>query len=218
MQREILVVDPAVKIPETDCYNRIAETAPAPCTYHLPKFTGMDALEKLSARPYAIIVLGSSSSVNDKFDWQISLGTWLKRQMDAGIPTLGLCFGHQLIAHLYGARVAEVFEGRKESGFRQVQLAPNRLWGAATQGMLTVSHKEAVLECPAGFEVVGKSALVAVDAIAHQTKPIWGFQSHPEATSLFLKYHSIEPAKSPSDFDFGHSIVSKFMEFALKQP
>jgi len=215
MQREILVVDPAVRIPETDCYNRIAETAPAPCSYHLPKFTGMDALEALTVRPLAIVVLGSSSSVNDKMDWQIGLGQWLKRQMDAGVPTLGLCFGHQLIAHLYGAEVGDIFpDGRKHSGFRTVQLAPNRLWGGATQGPITVSHKEAVKACPPGFEVVGKSEAVEIDAIAHRTLPIWGFQSHPEATPLFLQYHCIPPARDVADFEFGYGLVARFLELA----
>ncbi|MBY0370863.1 gamma-glutamyl-gamma-aminobutyrate hydrolase family protein [bacterium] len=213
MQREILVVDPAVKVPETDCYNRIAETAPAPCSYHLPKFTGMDALERIQAKPLAIIVLGSSSSVNDKFDWQIALGSWLKKHMDAGIPTLGLCFGHQLIAHLYGAPVREIFtDGRKHLGFRAVQLQQNRLWGAAATGKLTVSHKEAVMECPAGFEVVGKSPEVPIDAIAHKTLPIWGFQSHPEATALFLKYHSVPPSEDPKCFEFGYGLIARFLE------
>ena len=59
--------------------------------------------------------------------------------------------------------------------------------------------------------IIGKSELVTIDAIASTTKPIWGFQTHIEATQAFVNEHHI-PVKNPKAcFNFGQSILDQFI-------
>ena len=212
MERQIAVIDPAMNRAETDCFNLLVGSSPLPMTYHLPKLAGMDSLHADRGTIAGIIILGSACSVNDGFEWQTQMNAWLKPKLEAGIPTIGLCYGHQLLSHLFGAKVDFVFEDkRKHSGLRTVHLKKNRLWGEATQGSLVVSHREAVQTCPAGFEVVGASPEVAVDAIAHTRLPIWGFQSHPESSPSFLKSQGI--AAETKSLEFGWNLMRAFLRF-----
>ena len=76
MKRSIVVLDPAMNIPETDCFNQLVSQSTLPLTYHLPKLAGLGSLGRV-AKPAGIIVLGSASSVNDGFPWQKEMGEWL---------------------------------------------------------------------------------------------------------------------------------------------
>jgi GMP synthase-like glutamine amidotransferase len=213
--RQIAVIDPAVKTAETDCFNRLVMESPLPLTYHLPKIAGMDSLEGLRGKLAGIIVLGSGSSVNDGEAWQLEMNRWLKPQLEKGVPTIGLCYGHQLIAHLFGAKVDFIFPDKhKHLGFRKVSLKANRLWDSrAIDGELVVSHREQVVDCPAGFEIVGSSPEIKVDALAHCQLPIWSFQSHPESTPSFLKSQGISAPSEPNKLIFGHAIMGDFLKF-----
>jgi len=211
MNREyIAVVDPAMKVAETDCFNNLVAMAPLPLTYHLPVLVGTGSLKR-DQKPKAIIILGSASSVNDNFGWQNELAEWLKPKIEAGIPTLGICFGHQFLAHLFGGRVEFMPEKKKECGFREIELSANSLWGnRKLKGEVYVSHCEVVTATPPTFEVVGKSALVSIDAMAHRKLPVWGFQAHPEATCEFAARHHAVPPEN-SRFSFGQELVRLFL-------
>ncbi len=215
MTRHLAVIDPAVNTAETDCFNRIVLESRIPVTYHLPKLSGMESLLQLKSPPAGILILGSGSSVHDAFPWQAEMNQWLLPHLRGGVPTLGLCYGHQLIASLFGGKVDFVFADKhKHLGLRTVTLSPNPLWKLQTlQGPLVVSHREAVVLCPPDFEIVGKSPEVAIDAIAHRSLPIWGFQSHPESTLSFLKSQGIPVESKESSLAFGHSIVRFFLEY-----
>ncbi len=214
LKRQIAVIDPAVLTPETDCFNQIVGQSPLPVTYHLPKFN-MDSLKNLTHPPAGILILGSASSVNDRFPWQIEMNAWLKPYLLQGTPTLGLCYGHQLIAHLFGGVVGfHSPEQTKLSGFREVSFEAGSLWSKEmARGPLAVSHKEAVKTCPAGFKVIGRSPDVAIDGLKHAELPIWSFQSHPEATPSFVRRLGIPVPADWSVLDFGRGMVEAFLNF-----
>ena len=73
------------------------------------------------------------------------------------------------------------------------------------------SHQDGIIKMPPGFDIIGKSELVSIDAIASTTKPIWGFQTHIAATQTFINEHRI-PVKDPKAcFNFGHTILDQFI-------
>jgi GMP synthase-like glutamine amidotransferase len=202
----ILVVDPAVKTPELETFNRLAQTSPVSLTYHLPALFGSNSLQKLSDHEIkGIIVLGSLSSVNEKLPWQFELGALLKKHIDLNTPILGLCFGHQLMAHLFGGKVDFVFpDQKKHLGFREVTLKENPLWGSSRKGELYVSHQEHVVSVPKDFVVTAESESIPIEGLAHASLPIWTFQPHPEK----------EPKSGDrSRFLFGHQLVDHFLHF-----
>lgn len=207
----VVVVDPGVRSPEIEEYNRIAINSHLPTTYHLPGLFGTRSLGL--ENPYfirGIILLGSSSSVHDNLPWQDDLARWLKPLMFQGIPTLGLCFGHQFIAHIFGGEVGFAFaDQHKEVGLRQVHLDSCRLWGGARTGPLVVSHREAILKLPTDFRPLGTSPLVKYEAFEHKQLPLWGFQSHPEAEIHFFSEQEFQLKRE--DLTFGHELVRCFL-------
>jgi len=143
--------------------------------------------------------------VNEQLPWQLELGQFLKRHFDRKTPVLGLCFGHQFIAHLFGGKVDFVFpDQKKHLGFREVTLKANPLWGPSCKGELYVSHQEHVVSVPGDFVVTAESPAVPIEGLAHKELPIWTFQPHPEK----------EPKSDDrTRFAFGHQLVDRFIRF-----
>jgi len=218
-KRPIHVIDPAVRRPELEAFNRMAATSALPLTYHLPALHGHDSLHHSADDPAGIVVLGSLSSVNDGLDWQKTMNEWLRARMEKGVPTLGICYGHQLIAHLHGAKVGYAFADQtKHVGLRKIRLAPNELWGeGGREGAVAVSHCEEVKECPSGFAVVGHSPEVKIEALAHSRLPLWSFQCHPEATPAFFRNRGIDDPTNGECLKFGHSLVQAFLDYVARR-
>jgi GMP synthase (glutamine-hydrolysing) len=209
----VAVIDPGTRVPELDCFNRMSRAAPVPLTYHLPAQLGtLDSLERSADGLLGVVLLGSGASVHDDLPWLSALSAWLAPRLRAGVPMLGLCFGHQLIAHLLGGPVGYLFDDRRKlRGLRQVTLAANPLWGDATEGPLLVTHAEVVSAAPPGCDIVGHSAEVAVEAFAHRSLPLWGFQGHPEATPAFADNNAVPFDADADVLSFGHRLVDGFL-------
>ena len=197
--REVIVVDPAAHTPETDCFNHISRLSLVRTSYHLPGICGLATLDLANRRAAAghmkiagIIVLGSASSVHDQLPWQLELVSWLRPHIERGVPFFGICFGHQLLAHMHGAAVGFVRQDQEKlKGFYPVELKPSRLASAGSRSLLR-SHREAVLAAPEGFNVMATSTEVTVDGLEHNSLPVWSLQTHPEATSAFLVNQGID--------------------------
>src|SRR4051812_29407875 len=102
MSRHIAVIDPAVSRAELDCFNRLARVSPLPLNYYLPALYGLETFTENELAGF--ILLGSASSPTEKSPWQNKLAARLQPLLARGLPALGLCFGHQFLAHLAGAR------------------------------------------------------------------------------------------------------------------
>lgn len=218
-KKHVVVIDPAMRIPELACLNLLSLLSGLPTTYHLPALYGFASLKQETPATIAgIVVLGSLASVNERKDWQKELEAWLADRLHEQIPTLGICYGHQMIAAMFGARVAYVTSDQKKClGFRKVSFDPDPLWGGnATEGELFVSHLEKVVDCPVDMKTIGRSSLIETDAFKHKQLPIWTFQSHPEATPDFLALRG-SPAASPEQYRFGHSILQAFLDHAAEK-
>lgn len=213
MNRHIAVIDPGMRVPELDCFNRMARVSALPLTYHLPAMFGLDSLYRAEDGLAGVIVLGSGASVNDDLPWQTALAAWLRPRI-GGVPALGLCYGHQLFASVLGGDVGFVTPDRvKLKGIRRVSLAPDALWGAGVDGPLLVTHREGVTRLPDGCVILGASPQVPVEAFRHAELPIWGFQAHPEATPAFALNNDV-PLADPADLAFGNARVDEFLATA----
>lgn len=211
MRTHIAVLDPCTRIPELDSFNRMARGASVPLTYHLPALHGLDSLRRVEDGVIGVVIMGSAASVNDPDPWQKELRAWLEPRLER-LPVLGLCFGHQLLADLLGGEVGFLFEDRhKLKGLREIPLVADSLWGEARRGHLLVSHQEAVTRLPDGCELLGSTEQVPVEAFRHRRLPLYGFQSHPEATRAFALNNNV-PVDAPDEvFAFGHQIVDAFL-------
>jgi GMP synthase (glutamine-hydrolysing) len=135
--------------------------------------------EKLAA----IVITGSPAMVSTKLDWSERTGEWLVQAVQKGIPVLGVCYGHQLLAHALGGRVGPNPAGR-QIGTVQAQL-DDSAEGDSLLGHLPLefpaqtSHSEAVLELPTGAVRLATSPLDPNFAIRF-AENTWGLQFHPE--------------------------------------
>jgi GMP synthase-like glutamine amidotransferase len=217
MRAHVAVLDPAAKTAELDTFNQLARRSPLSLTYHLPGIFGMDSVRRSEEGMLGMIILGSSTSVHDALPWQRELSAWLLPKMKAGVPTFGICYGHQLIAHLFGGKVGFVTPNKdKLQGFRQVSVDPAAIWNALPRsGSLFVSHRETVKEAPREFRAVMKSPEIALDGLAHESLPIYTTQAHPEATEGLL--HNLGYVGPSGDLSYGHAVVDAFLAYVASK-
>ncbi len=96
-----------------------------------------------------------------------------------GVPVLGICYGHQLLAHHLGGKVEKGARG--EYGVAQLTVtAPDPLLSGIQQSRIWMSHFDTVSEVPAGFRVVGSSEVSGVAAMSDTDRLLFGIQFHPE--------------------------------------
>lgn len=137
-----------------------------------------------------IVVTGSPAMVSDRAPWSESTAAWLAQAVLAGVPVLGVCYGHQLLAHALGGKVGYHPEGR-ESGTYPVQLhaaaQEDPLFGSLpAEFKAQLTHRQSVLELPA------EAILLASNSFErHQAFRIgpsaWGVQFHPEFTADVMR-------------------------------
>ena len=60
-----------------------------------------------------VIISGSAAMVTERLAWSEHCAAWLREAAGAGVPALGICYGHQLLAHALGGEVADNPEGRR---------------------------------------------------------------------------------------------------------
>jgi GMP synthase (glutamine-hydrolysing) len=129
------------------------------------------------------VVTGSHAMVTDGENWSDYTAAWLKKVIAAETPVLGICYGHQLLAHALGGRVGRRPRGgefgtvdmRLDDGARGDRLLACLPDGAPVQ----VCHSEFVLELPPGATLLASSARDPHLAFAFGPAA-WGVQFHPE--------------------------------------
>ena len=214
--KSLMVIDPAVVTPSIESFNRISKVAPFNVTYHLPALYGASSLHKeYNGNTLGIIVLGSATSVNDKNQWQDEIVKILLDGANNNVPILGLCYGHQLLGKIFGGKVEPLWDGEIKRGNRLVDLKNNLMWGKSQSGLLLYSHQDGITQIPPNFNILGSSKMVSIEAIEANDKPIWGFQTHLEATESFVKEHKLGNDGIKESFKFGHKLLDKFI-FSLK--
>ena len=127
--------------------------------------------------------------VSDREDWSEATGQWLLGAMEAGLPILGVCYGHQLLAQALGGEVGPNPLGR-QIGTTMVTLEPaaasDRLMcalPAAFQAQTT--HMESVLTLPPGVVRLATTPRDRNHVVRFNPRT-WGIQFHPEFSSAVM--------------------------------
>jgi GMP synthase (glutamine-hydrolysing) len=132
----------------------------------LPDIAGFDA----------VVITGSEAGVNDPLPWIAPLEAWI-RALPNDMPMLGVCFGHQVIAHAFGAPVVP-----RPPSLRAV--VPIELedpaFGRLGRAHAVVAHQDHVVALPAGFVRVATSDYTPIQAMRHERRPWWTVQFHPD--------------------------------------
>jgi GMP synthase (glutamine-hydrolysing) len=130
-----------------------------------------------------IVLTGSHSSVTEHQAWSERAARWLPGAVERGIPTLGICYGHQLLAYAFGGKVTDNPNGL-EYGTLQIDLrsdyASDELFGALPNPVrMHLCHRQSVLRLPKTARLLASSAMDPHQAFAIGSRA-WGVQFHPE--------------------------------------
>lgn len=129
------------------------------------------------------VITGSGAMVSERLDWSERTADWLRDAARQDLPLLGVCYGHQLLAHALGGRVDYNPRGR-EIGTVDIECLP----AAADDALLGTSparfpahatHLQTVLKVPPGAVVLARSSLDECQAVRFSHN-VWGLQFHPE--------------------------------------
>ena len=124
-----------------------------------------------------IIFTGGPNSVYDEASPHFD-----RAVLDLGIPVLGICYGHQLMAYLAGGTVAPADCG-SEYGRAKLTVSKCPLFeGLPAESVCWMSHTDSVKELPKGFRTVAHTENCPVAAMCDGERSLYGVQFHPEVT------------------------------------
>jgi len=137
----------------------------------------------------AYIISGSRHAVYDSHAWIARLQGFVRACQARRKKTVGICFGHQLIAHACGG------EARKSSagwglGVHQSRITWRPAWledGGANDYRLVAIHQDQVVKLPPGFRVIAASEFCPVSMFADDGAML-GIQGHPEFSRAFCEF------------------------------
>lgn len=181
-----------------------------------------------------IVVTGSSHMITDDCEWICRTACSLAEAVRRDIPVLGVCFGHQLLAHATGGFVHFNPNGR-EIGTVSVRLAGK----AKTDELLKVipedeicvqvSHRQSVMRLPEGAEALASNKHESNHAFRLKGRKAWGLQFHPELDAETvrlliksgrreIKNEGLDPEKLSRecfDTEAGVRILKRFAEIVM---
>lgn len=166
--------------------------------------------EEIRAKnPVGIVLSGGPSSVYEEGSPDLDAGI-----LGLGIPTLGICYGFQVMAQQLGGEVART--GNREYGSTHVRVADAGvlLGGLPADETAWMSHGDSVVRAPEGFDVLASSDATPVAAFADDDRKLYGVQWHPEVKhsahgQAVLENFLHRAAGIPADWNSGNVIAEQ---------
>ncbi len=153
-----------------------------------------------------VVISGSTASVYDERPWIDDQLELVRSLRDREIPTLGVCFGHQLVNAALGGTV----EGdRRRATFVEMETVLEDEILAGVDPIVPVLHGDLVVECGGGMETTARTDYSDHFCTRHREAPIWSVQFHPEFTERVRDRPS---DWSDGDWSFEESNATRVLE------
>jgi GMP synthase (glutamine-hydrolysing) len=139
----------------------------------------------------AALITGSSAGVYEAAEhpWIAEEKDTVRELVDRKIPTLGICFGHQIINDALGGRVeAQTLT----SGLVRGDFDDDPLFDCV-EPVVPVLHGDYVVERGEKMERIGTAPHCRNFATRHRSAPVWTVQYHPELTPRIVD-EQVDPA------------------------
>jgi len=137
------------------------------------------------------LITGSAAMVTDRAAWSENTAGWIRNAMDADLPLLGVCYGHQLMSHALGGRV-DYLPGGREIGTIPLDLLPEAAQDPLTAHLQPTTfrahatHEQSVLELPKGVTVLARSERDPHHLIRYGRNAV-SVQFHPEFNADIMR-------------------------------
>ncbi len=121
-----------------------------------------------------VIISGGPASVYEESSPQIDPAI-----LSSSRPVLGICYGHQLLAHHLGGVVRKGERG--EYGIAHLSvICQDPLWNGVRGSQIWMSHRDTVEVLPPGFRITAATETSGIAAMSHPERKLFGLQFHPE--------------------------------------
>ena len=136
------------------------------------------------------IITGSHSMVSDREPWSEALADWIVTATANNVPLLGICYGHQLLAHALGG-IVDYHPSGLEIGTVAIELTPH----AANDPLFKdlplhfpahATHRQTVIKLPKNAVLLAKNAFEPHHAF-RIGENAWGVQFHPEFNEAAMR-------------------------------
>lgn len=174
---------------------------------------GLESLSNISEETSGYVILGSASNLDQNLPWHRPLAEFIDHQLKLNKPTLGICFGHQLMANYYGCEVGYLTSDKEYfKEIREIVFQKNFSQFKKDQKItLAYAHEQAVTKLSHNFEIVAHSERSSFECIRHRNLPLISTQAHPEASESFIK-DKIKGHDHEQTINFGHQFIMSFLE------
>ncbi|MEO0618796.1 MAG: type 1 glutamine amidotransferase [Pseudomonadota bacterium] len=135
----------------------------------------------------AWLITGSRHGVYERLDGLLALEGFVRSAVNANVPLVGICFGHQVIASALGGTVVQSDKGWGV-GHHAYDVIEHRPWMSAQPDRLEINavHQDQVIERPPGAEVIARSRFCENAALIYGDC-ILTMQPHPEFDDAFAR-------------------------------
>lgn len=204
----IAVLDNFIETPALKNFNELVENySKLRFTYHSPSLFGKETLSQLK-KVDGIIIFGSKSHVFEKLSWHQDVLDFVIPKLESGTPTLGICFGHQLIASYYGCEVDYI--NQEEENFTEIRKL--HLFEKNIELELSYAHVQCIKKLSNNFIHLGASSISHFDYIKHKTYPFTGIQAHPETSLEYLKSLTEDERLAMRTKENGNKLIQEFFK------
>jgi len=169
-----------------DAYIRFFESVRAPFEYQGYRVSEGDFPESLDVCD-AYLITGSPQGVYDSQPWIADLERFIQDSYQAGKKLVGICFGHQILAHALGGH-AEKSEKGWELGLHSFEINTHKAWmtDKPDQCSLYFVHQDQVMHLPPEAELLGANDFCPNLLYTIDNKAL-GIQGHPEFTTEIMR-------------------------------
>jgi GMP synthase-like glutamine amidotransferase len=133
------------------------------------------------------LITGSKFSVFDDIPWIHKAKSLVRELYKAHIPTIGICFGHQLIAEALGGKVDRATDKGWGVGVHEWQVKNQQQWmnkKPLESISMRASHQDQVIRMPEDATLIAGSNFCPIAGF--QMNSMVTFQGHPEFSKEYL--------------------------------